>query len=321
MENASKALLIAAAVLIIIVLIGFGVSVLNLGSEAIKQGEGVGDSISSAGKDAADKVDSILDKIGSNLGGSNSKIIPEGAVYNQGSKTYRAGEEMPSEAKSGDKYEYGDFTYNLNNNGWSVKIKGSSRGKTEVGEIVSKINGKPVVDMTETFSYCTQLTTPPTIPESVVNMERTFMGCFKLNPAPSIPSSVKNMYYTFNNCYALQAAPSIPSGVINMEATFKNCRALQHLPIIPSGVTNMNHTFDGCSVVSYNQSTGGTTVIPSTVTLMNYTFYNCKNLEGALSLSSMPDDYDKCLYGTNISMVVGSLEPNKKLRVLNTKNR
>ena len=305
MENASKALLIAAAILIVIVLIGFGVSVLNSGSEAIKKGEDVGGAISQAGKGEADKVVSVLGNLGSGSGGAaSSRIIPEGVTYKQGSKTYKAGEEMPSEAKTGDKYEYldgyGDYTYTLNDNGWSVKVKGAPYGYENVGEILSNINGKPVVDMTATFQMCRNLKNAPTIPSTVINMERTFNGCVSLTSAPTFQSS---------------------SSVTNMDSTFYGCSSLQYLPSIPNGVTNMDYAFYGCTSVKYNQSSGGTTSIPSTVTSMEYAFYNCNQLTGALLLTSVPDLYSRCLYGTQISAVVGPADINGRQRVLNTKNR
>jgi len=56
MENATKALLIAASVLIVIVLVALGVNILNSSNNSKKQVEDVGSSISSATKDAADKI-------------------------------------------------------------------------------------------------------------------------------------------------------------------------------------------------------------------------------------------------------------------------
>ena len=324
MENASKALLIAAAILIVIVLIGFGVSVLNSGREAIKKGEDVGGAISQAGRGEADKVVSVLGNIGSGSGGAaSSRIIPEGVTYKQGSKTYKAGEEMPSEAKTGDKYEYldgyGDYTYTLNDNGWSVKVKGSPYGYENVGEILSNINGKPVVDMTATFQMCRNLKNAPTIPSTVTNMERTFNGCIALTSAPEIPDSVTNMYYTFNGCTGLQTAPTkIPGSVTNMSHAFYNCTSLMYIPTIQNGVKDMSYAFCGCTQMQYNQSTGGLTKIPSTVNNMEYTFYNCTNFAGALYLTTMPDSYRKCLYKTQIKMIPGGLSSENKNALLAT---
>lgn len=53
MENASKALLIAAAVLIVILLIAFGMNVMNSTSDVSGQAEQVGDALSTQTDGAA----------------------------------------------------------------------------------------------------------------------------------------------------------------------------------------------------------------------------------------------------------------------------
>ena len=56
MENVSKALLIAASVLIVILIVTLGIKLLNSTGETTQQAQQVGDSISSASKDAVDKI-------------------------------------------------------------------------------------------------------------------------------------------------------------------------------------------------------------------------------------------------------------------------
>ena len=60
MENASKALLIAAAILIVIVLIAFGVSVLNSSGDIGDQATGTGSAISNQTNQAADAANTAL---------------------------------------------------------------------------------------------------------------------------------------------------------------------------------------------------------------------------------------------------------------------
>lgn len=57
MENASKALLIAAAVLIVILLIAFGMRIFNSTGSTAKDAEGVGDTISQQVKNAATSIE------------------------------------------------------------------------------------------------------------------------------------------------------------------------------------------------------------------------------------------------------------------------
>ena len=63
MENASKALLIAAAILIVILLIAFGVSVLNssgdVGDQATSTGTAIGEQTNAAADAAKNKLQGI----------------------------------------------------------------------------------------------------------------------------------------------------------------------------------------------------------------------------------------------------------------------
>ncbi len=60
MENATKALLIAAAVLIAIVLIALGVNLLNAGSDTSDKAEQVSESISTSINSQAEQINSAL---------------------------------------------------------------------------------------------------------------------------------------------------------------------------------------------------------------------------------------------------------------------
>lgn len=60
MENASKALLIAAAILIVIVLIAFGVSVLNSSGDVQSSATSTGSKLEDSANQAASKTNDIL---------------------------------------------------------------------------------------------------------------------------------------------------------------------------------------------------------------------------------------------------------------------
>ena len=126
--------------------------------------------------------------------------------------------------------------------------------------------------MSNTFSYCTNLTQAPNIPNSVTNMSNTFYYCRNLTQAPNIPNSVTNMSYTFNYCTNLTQIPNIPNSVTNMSYTFYYCNKLTQAPNIPNSVTSMGKTFSYC----YNLTQAPN--IPNSVTNMSYTFYYCTNL-------------------------------------------
>ena len=82
MENTSKALLIAAAILIVIILIAFGMRVLNSSKDSVAQAEETGESISDATQKALDKLQASFNKGGGSgaLGGTPEEEIPEGGT-------------------------------------------------------------------------------------------------------------------------------------------------------------------------------------------------------------------------------------------------
>jgi len=75
MENTSKALLIAAAVLIVILLIAFGMKILSPTQGIEEQAQGVGQSISSA-------TDKATQHLGSVISSKGWKVSADGKTYN-----------------------------------------------------------------------------------------------------------------------------------------------------------------------------------------------------------------------------------------------
>ena len=248
---------------------------------------------------------------------------------------------FPDAPAKGDIYEEGDYKYTYNRGGyygteWSVEVK--DKTKTEYGEILSEIAGKPVTNMWCTFVGCTSLTTAPTIPSSVKNMYGTFVGCTSLTTAPAIPNSVTDMSSTFSDCTSLTTAPTIPNSVTSMRSTFSDCTSLTTAPAIPSSVRNMMYTFEGCTSLTtaptipssvknmygtFSDCTSLTTApaipnsvtdmgytfegctslttaptIPSSVTDMSSTFHNCKSLTGTITINANPTDYADCFIYT-----------------------
>ena len=178
-----------------------------------------------------------------------NNTIPEGGTYYVGingimtgdyfgyKEKYEAGEPFPEEVKEGDVYVYGDYEYRYNKrytemsrwsdtislDGWGVRVVVA--GQSEFGEILSYINGKPVVEMSATFDGCRYMETVPVIPSTVVNLNYCFVGCIAMPEAPVIPNSVTNLYNAFSNC-TFTTAPVIPASVTNLGYTFYNCRNL-----------------------------------------------------------------------------------------------
>lgn len=124
---------------------------------------------------------------------------------------------------------------------------------------VTNINSN-VVDMSSTFTGCSNLTTVSTIPQKVktlagimykdtLNIGGAFSGT-GIMIAPTIPGAVTNMLGTFSNCQALIDGGTIPSSVTDMRFCYSGCTNLTTIPTIPSSVTSVQSTYAGCTALS-----------------------------------------------------------------------
>ena len=231
-------------------------------------------------------------------------VIPDGATYTPSGKTTLVGNgtnKFPNTPSSGDTYEEGDYIYTYDEGQeyqredenddygtiykdcgteWSVVVK--DKTKTQYGEILSEIAGKPMTHMVATFEECESLIISPSIPNSVVSMEAAFACCISLTTMPTIPNSVNNMLYAFFGCESLDSVSVIPNSVVNMEGIFTECYSLTIAPIIPNSVTHMHRAFGDC--VSLKTYVGNTDPdgdfsnykLPNGITNMNGTFRSCK---------------------------------------------
>ena len=248
-----------------------------------------------------------------------SWIVPEGGTYTMdravnGKKVYNAGEALPNHyAPIGDDiYENEDYKYiygiNYNPN-WSVEVK--DKTKTEYGEILSEIAGKPVNYMKDTFKNCTSLTTAPVIPNSVTHMIDTFRGCTSLTTAPVIPNNVTYISGTFRGCTSLTTAPEISNSVTSMYDIFENCTSLTTAPVIPNSVTEMTGTFFGCTSLTKAP------IIPNSVTSMSSTFSKCTSLTTAPVIPSSVTDISNAFYGCT-SLTTAPVIPNGVTNMITT---
>ena len=165
--------------------------------------------------------------------------------YTGATATYATGETVPEEPAFGDVYVYGDYEYRYNAylyndtatkysknefNGWSVRALNTS--KKAYGEILSEINGKPIVSAQYTFARCLDMETSPAIPATVTSMEGTFYYCPSLTESPVIPNGVVNLANAYYLCDAMAECPVSPSSVTNMEETFYCCSLIKTPPVI-----------------------------------------------------------------------------------------
>lgn len=216
-------------------------------------------------------------------------------------------------------YTLNDVGYDLIEEGWNVAD--TVEDKSKYGEILSYINGKPVLHMNQTFGYNDSIIYAPKIPNTIIGMRETFYAS-SLEKATDIPGNVKNMESTFARCHNLEVAPKIGYGVEYMLDTFWNCSSLVTAPTIPSSVTYMGGTFTLCKSLVIapsipegvenisciflwcdNLTTAPT--IPASVKIMNSAFNGCISLTGTIEINAKIDlddnlqDYKKCFGGVN----------------------
>ena len=184
----------------------------------------------------------------------HNNIIPNGGKYISADGTvYNSGDNFPLLMKSGDKYYFGDYEYTYKPqyiSEWDVVA--IDKNKKGYGEILSYINEKPIVAMSKTFNFCTNLEYPPNIPSTVRSMKFSFNACTKMKKLPVLPDNVTNLYHCFAQNYAITDASDfvIPKSVTSLSNTFYLCSNLEKAPIIPENVDSLYMTFQACSSLS-----------------------------------------------------------------------
>ena len=223
------------------------------------------------------------------------QTIPEGATYTKADGTVlNAGDPFPETVTTGDAYQDGNYLYKYNQyyyiswqigwttdnaqNGWGVKCTNNTASP---GAILNYVNGKPVTNMSFTFSGCSFVTVVPEIPNTVTNMERAFANS-NITTAPAIPSSVVKLSYAFYSCTSLLSTPDMSNaiGVVKMDYAFQGCTALSTISSLPPNVTDISYAFSGCSALVIASE------IPNYVTNMNSAFASCTNLTQAPTIPS-----------------------------------
>lgn len=281
---------------------------------------GGGGSGSDEGTGEDDGTDEPFVSLGKYMTGVTSKELGD---YTGATQTFTSGEFVDLEPAYGDVYVYGDYEYRYNAylyndsatkytknefDGWSVRVLNTS--KKAYGEILTEINGKPIVSAQYTFARCLDMETAPAIPATVTSMEGTFYYCPSLLESPVIPNGVVNLAYAYSLCDAMAECPVIPNGVTNMEETFYCCSLIKTPPAIPSTVTNMKKTFGKCDglttapVIPYGVTDLYGTfeacillttapAIPASVIEMDYTFSGCSALK---AMPAIPDSVISLCY-------------------------
>ncbi len=185
----------------------------------------------------------------------------------------------------------GDYRYEVNTNGNSVKITGYNGNGGDV-TIPAEIKGKSVTSIGyAAFMDCSGLTNL-SIPDTVTYIDDSaFEGCSGLTSL-SIPDGVTSIgYYAFKGCSGLTSL-SIPDGVTSIRShAFYGCSGLTSLSI-PDTVTSIGiYAFYGCSGLT-------SLSIPDTVTSIGiYAFYGCSGLTSLSIPDTVTSIDDYAFYG------------------------
>lgn len=94
------------------------------------------------------------------------------------------------------------------------KITITSNKQTEYKDIPNSPFGIPVTSLQDTFKSCSNLVSPPTIPDTVVEIQNCFRNCRKMTEAPILGDNISNMAFAFTNCENLVDFPNIPKDVM-----------------------------------------------------------------------------------------------------------
>lgn len=223
-----------------------------------------------------------------------TKTIPAGATYTIAAtdEVLSEGDAFPSTIADGDIYKTENYEYRYNQyydepaidwftvtsqNGWGVKC---INNVANPGAILESIEGRPITNMSSTFSHCKALKVIPATPANVNNMDYTFSACEQIADFSDliIPNGVTSLNGTFYSCTSLTSngLPSIPDTVTSMNHTFERCKSLTDVSsvVIPDGVKSLSSTFQYCESLTNE----GMPTIPDSVTSMDGTFGYCSSL-------------------------------------------
>ena len=138
-----------------------------------------------------------------------------------------------TEPQTGDTYICGDYEYGYNivydserqswfqggsMDGWHVRLL--DKTKSSYGNILESINGKPIVNISNLYNGCTELTTAPKIPNSVTNMYAAFEGCTKLSSLPVIGENVESLQRAFYGCTNVTGTITVHAEATNYDSCF-----------------------------------------------------------------------------------------------------
>lgn len=177
---------------------------------------------------------------------------------------------LPVDVSIGDVFVSGDYEYKYgyeateaggwyrtDEAGWGVKVSDTS--KSEYGEILESIGGRPVTNLKLAFNDCTNMVVAPEIPNTATNLIGTFYGCTSLTTAPVIPENVLATNLMFKDCTSLEGDVYI--NAINLESYSKMFEGVENrITLECLGGENNNNLWGAGLLISqesHNVSVGG----------------------------------------------------------------
>ncbi len=261
--------------------------------------------------------------------GSSYSSQKDGRTYPE----YTYWSDLP-ELTDGDVYSYGDYNYTYESYyydtndydytpGWSFVVKSSSKTKSELENILTKIRNKNITIAAYAFANC-NIIESPTLPNTVECLEYTYQGCDYLEYLPPIPSSAYSLYAAFEDCTSLYYAYLyLDSNTYDVGAAFRGCTNLYEGEICGDGITYADYAFKDCTNLAYAYVYigyyNGDAVFTSTFEncrnlisvnsdifdyayTINKTFYDCQSLTNSIYypiyINNIDGSYANCFVGT-----------------------
>lgn len=255
---------------------------------------------------------------------ANGRTYPEYSYWN----------DIPA-LTDGDTYSYGDYNYTYHTNysdtnsyeygsGWAFIVKGSSRTKSTLSDILPRVRNKNIVLAPYAFANCA-ITEAPEIPSTVECLEYAFQNCTKLQYIPDIPDNTYTLFNAFSNCDNLEYVYLyLSSDIYDIGAILRDCDNLYEVEIYADGATLADYAFSQCPSLEYawiyigefsGDSVDFSGAFEDCISLcevnssifdyavsIQYCFNNCISLSNSIYnpiyIYSNITDYEDCFYGT-----------------------
>lgn len=135
--------------------------------------------------------------------------------------------------------------------------------------------------------------------DNVINMSNAYYYCTNLTGSPVCGSNVTNMFYAYYNCTNLTGSPVCGENVTNMSSAYYSCNSLIGSPVCGNNVRDMNSSYYNCKNMYGNMYMYANSVIN-----VRNCFYG-RNTSNMLNIYVHSDSttLTTCLYNNTYSLV------------------